>query len=40
MIWDFDPEGVGLLEVDYKTEDLAGMPDGKFFNCKCLPLQA
>merc|ERR1711992_483264 len=21
VIWDFDPEGVGLLEVDYKTED-------------------
>ena len=22
VIWDFEPEGVGLLEVDYKTEDL------------------
>merc|ERR550519_641006 len=21
VIWDFEPEGVGLIEVDYKTED-------------------
>ena len=30
VIWDFQPEGVGLLEVDYKTEDLAGMFSYKY----------